>query len=98
MYSAGTASRSHEKWGFIIASFCSHVLGCHIGKKHNSHGESQTLNMYLGNWCYHQLVNSSLGVINFLLHKARINHIIYSINSQRCLCNVGGNNNLQITV
>lgn len=50
---------------------------------------------YLRNRSHHELVNPCLRIVHLLLHESRVYHIVNAINSQRCLCNVGGNHNLQ---
>lgn len=50
--------------------------------------------IYLWNGSHYELINASLWVVHFLLHKSRINNIIDSINGQGCLCDVCSNDNL----
>lgn len=50
---------------------------------------------YLGDRGNYQLINASFGVINLLLDKTWIHHIVDPINCQRSLCNVSSNDHLK---
>lgn len=50
----------------------------------------------LRNRCHHKLVDPCFRIVNFLLHKSRVNHIVDAIDGQRRLRDVGGNHDLQM--
>lgn len=45
---------------------------------------------------HNKLVDARLGIINNLFNKARVHHVVDSINSQRRLSNVCGNDDLLV--
>ena len=67
---------------------------CHKSPNQDFQKSCQKL-PYLRNRSHHELVNPCLRIVHLLLHESRVHHIVNAINSQRCLCNVGGNHDLQ---